>query len=245
MIEPTIQVMDVSLAYRLSRSQASSLKEFAIRAVKRQVSYERLWAVRGVSFEVHPGEIFALIGPNGAGKSSLMKTVARVLPPTTGRVIVRGSVAPMIELGAGFNTELTAYENIVLYGTLLGRRPEVMRERVPEILEWADLTEFGNVPVRNFSTGMLARLGFAVATDVQPDVLVIDEVLSVGDERFQSRSKDRMASLMEGGASVLLVSHALDMVEELADRVLWLDHGSPMMVGDPDKVVAAYQEWSE
>ncbi|MEX2322689.1 MAG: ABC transporter ATP-binding protein [Acidimicrobiia bacterium] len=245
MTEPTIGVTDLGLAYRLTRNQASTLKEFAIRAVKRQVSHERLWAVRGVSFEVYPGEVFALVGPNGAGKSSLMKTVARVLPPTEGRVVVRGSVAPMIELGAGFNPELTANENIVLYGTLLGRRPEVMRERVPEILEWAELIEFGDVPVRNYSTGMLARLGFAVATDVQPDVLVIDEVLSVGDERFQTRSKARMASLMDGGAAVLLVSHALDLVEEIADRVLWLDHGSPMMVGDPDKVIAAYREWSE
>jgi ABC-2 type transport system ATP-binding protein len=242
--EPTISVTDLGLAYRLSRSQASTFKEFVIRAVKRQVSYERLWAVRGVSFDVDRGEVFALIGPNGAGKSSLMKTVARVLPPTEGRVVVRGSVAPMIELGAGFNVELTARENIVLYGTLLGRHPDTMRERTSPILEWANLEEFADVPVRSFSTGMLARLGFAVATDVRPDVLVVDEVLSVGDERFQAKSKVRVTELMEGGASVLLVSHSLDTVEEIADRVLWMDHGRPMMLGDPKEVVAAYREWS-
>jgi ABC-2 type transport system ATP-binding protein len=242
--EPTISVTDLGLAYRLTRSQASTFKEFVIRAVKRQVSYERLWAVRGLSFDVYPGEVFALVGPNGAGKSSLLKTVARVLPPTEGRVVVRGSVAPMIELGAGFNVELTAKENIVLYGTLLGRDPDTMRQRIAPILEWAALEEFGDVPVRSFSTGMMARLGFAVATDVRPDVLVVDEVLSVGDERFQTKSKARVTELMEEGASVLLVSHSLDTVEEIADRALWLDHGAPMMLGDPKEVVAAYREWS-
>lgn len=241
---PVIEAMDLGIAYRLARNRAGTLKEFAIQAVRRQVSHEKLWAVRGVSFEVAEGEVFAVIGPNGAGKSSLMKAVARVLPPSEGRVIVRGAVAPMIELGAGFNPELTAHENIVLYGTLLGRKPEFMRERVAAILEWADLTEFIDVPVRSFSTGMLARLGFAVATDVQPQVLVVDEVLSVGDETFQTRSRKRIEELMAGGASILLVSHALSLVEETASRVLWMDHGRSKMMGDPASVVAAYREWS-
>ena len=241
---PVVEAIDLGIAYRLARNRAGTLKEFAIQAVKRQVSHERLWAVRGVSFEVAQGEVFGVIGPNGAGKSSLMKAVARVLPPSEGRVIVRGAVAPMIELGAGFNPELTARENIVLYGTLLGRQPEFMRDRVPEILRWADLTDFTDVPIRSFSTGMLARLGFSVATDVQPEVLVVDEVLSVGDESFQLKSRRRIEELMDGGASILLVSHSLSMVEETANRVMWMDHGQPKMIGDPSSVVGAYREWS-
>lgn len=241
MNQPVVEVTDLGIAYRLSRNRATTFKEFAIRSVKRQVSYERLWAVRGVTFELHAGDVLGVIGPNGAGKSSLMKAVARVLPPTEGRVVVRGSVAPMIELGAGFNTELTARENIVLYGTLLGRRPEIMRTRVAPILEWADLMEFADVPIRSYSTGMMARLGFAVATDVQPDLLVVDEVLSVGDERFQEKSKRRIAELMSSGTSILLVSHSLDTVVEMADRVLWLDHGAPVALGDPAGVVAEYR----
>ncbi|HSM01045.1 MAG TPA: ABC transporter ATP-binding protein [Acidimicrobiia bacterium] len=244
MSTPVIEVTGVGIAYRLSRNRAGTLKEFAIQAVRRQVSHERLWAVRDVSFEVSGGEVFGIIGPNGAGKSSLMKAVARVLPPSEGRVIVRGSVAPMIELGAGFNPELTARENIVLYGTLLGRTPEFMRERTPEILQWAGLAEFTDVPIRSFSTGMLARLGFSVATDVQPDVLVVDEVLSVGDEAFQNKSRARIEELMVGGASILLVSHSLSMIADTADRVMWMDHGGAKMIGDPQEVVAAYQEWS-
>ena len=241
---PLIEVTDLGIAYRLSRNQASTFKEFIIRAVKRQVSFEQLWAVRDVSFKVAKGEVFGVIGPNGAGKSSLMKAVARVLPPSEGRVVVRGTVAPMIELGAGFNTELTAQENIVLYGTLLGRKPEFMRERVRGILEWADLLEFGDVPIRSFSTGMLARLGFSVATDVKPDVLVVDEVLSVGDESFQARSRARITELMNAGVSILLVSHALGMVRDTANRVMWMDHGRPKMIGRPGDVVDAYREWS-
>lgn len=244
MTEPVIEVHDLGIAYRLARSQASTLKEFAIRAMKRQVSFEQLWAVRDLSFKVEPGEVLGVIGPNGAGKSSLMKAVARVLPPSEGRVIVRGVVAPMIELGAGFNTELTAWENIVLFGTLLGRSPGVMRERAPAILEWAELVEFADVPLRSFSSGMLARLGFAVATDVDPDVLVVDEVLSVGDEAFQRRSKDRISSLMEGGTSIVLVSHGLEMVKAVADSVMWMDHGREKMAGSAEDVVEAYREWS-
>lgn len=241
MSDPAIHVENLGIAYRLSRNQASTFKEFIIRAVKRQVSFEKLWAVRGVSFSVFPGEVFGIIGPNGAGKSSLMKAVARVLPPSEGRVIVRGTVAPMIELGAGFNAELSAQENIVLYGALLGRSPEVMRQRVPAILAWADLADFSDVPIRSFSTGMLARLGFAVATDTQPDVLVVDEVLSVGDEAFQVTSRARIRALMDRGVSILLVSHDLSLVAETADRVMWMDHGTPRMIGEPAAVVEAYR----
>ncbi len=242
MTESMIEVTDLGIAYRLTRNQAATFKEFVIRAAKRQVSYERLWAVRGVSFTITRGEVFGVVGPNGAGKSSLMKAVARVLPPSEGRVVVRGSVAPMIELGAGFNPELSARENVVLYGTLLGRNPQVMRERVGPILDWASLNEFADVPIRSFSTGMLARLGFSVATDEQPDVLVVDEVLSVGDEAFQAKSKERIARIMDAGAAVLLVSHSLDLVSEIADRAMWMDHGRPVTIGPAADVVAAYRQ---
>jgi len=240
-IEPAIHADALGLAYRLSRNRAGSFKEFAIQAVKRQVEHERLWAVREVSFDIGPGEVFGVVGPNGAGKSSLMKIVARVLPPTEGRVVVRGSVAPMIELGAGFNPELTAYENIVLYGTLLGRPPELMRERAAGILEWAGLSEFTDVPTRSFSTGMLARLGFSVATDIQPDVLVVDEVLSVGDEAFQIKSRARIIQMIESGTAVVLVSHSLGLVAEVATTAMWMDHGTPQMIGPASDVVEAYR----
>jgi ABC-type polysaccharide/polyol phosphate transport system ATPase subunit len=239
--EPAIHADGVGLAYRLSRNRAGTFKEFAIQAVKRQVEHERLWAVREVSFEVTSGEVLGVVGPNGAGKSSLMKIVARVLPPTEGRVVVRGAVAPMIELGAGFNPELTAYENIVLYGTLLGRTPEFMRERAAGILAWAELTDFTDVPTRSFSTGMLARLGFSVATDVQPDVLVVDEVLSVGDEAFQNKSRARILQMIDSGTAVVLVSHNLSLVTEVATRAMWMDHGKPQMIGPAIEVVESYR----
>ncbi|MEX0699310.1 MAG: ABC transporter ATP-binding protein [Acidimicrobiia bacterium] len=240
MTAPSIEAIRVSLAYRISFDMAGTLKEYAIQAIKRQVRFEQLWAVSDVSFEVAPGEVLGVIGPNGAGKSTLMKMIARVLPPTSGRVIVRGSVAPMIELGAGFNHELTAYENILLYGTLLGRDPRAMRERAEAIVAWAELVDFLHVPTRSFSSGMLARLGFAVATDAKPDVLVVDEVLSVGDAAFQEKSKERILAMIEDGASVLFVSHDLEAVKEIADRALWLDRGRVRALGPVKEVVDEY-----
>jgi ABC-2 type transport system ATP-binding protein len=239
--EPAISAKNVRLEFRLSRSNVGSIKEFAIKKAKREMKYESLWALDDVSFEVAKGEVFGIIGPNGAGKSTLMKIMARVLPPTEGRVIVRGSVAPMIELGAGFNTDLTGYENIVMYGTLLGRTPHRMGERAPAIAEWADLTNFIDVPLRTYSSGMLARLAFSIATDIEPDVLVVDEVLSVGDAAFQIRSQKRMKDLIERGASVVIVSHDLDTVLNLADRAMWIDKGKMIMTGAPVDVVNAYE----
>lgn len=238
---PAIEVTEASLAFRLSRSRAGTLKEAAIQMMKSQLNYEQLWALKGVSLEVPNGEVLGVIGPNGAGKSTLMKMLARVLPPTEGRVVVRGTVAPMIELGAGFNTEMTAFENIVMYGALLGRTPEFMRERAEEIAHWADLDDFIDVPLRSYSSGMLARLGFSVATDTEPDVLIVDEVLSVGDAAFQQKSAERMERMIAEGASVVLVSHNMSTVLEIADRVIWLDRGLIKMEGDPVEIVAAYE----
>ncbi len=209
--------------------------------MKRQIDYEQLWALKGISLEVYDGEVLGVVGPNGAGKSTLMKMIARVLPPTEGRIVVRGTVAPMIELGAGFNMELTAFENIVMYGALLGRNPDYMRERAPEIAHWAELDDFIDVPLRSYSSGMLARLGFSVATDTEPDVLIVDEVLSVGDAAFQHKSAERMGHMIADGASVVLVSHSLGTVLEIADRVMWLDQGLIRLEGDPEEVISAYQ----
>ena len=242
MSDPAISVRDVRLEYRLSRSRTGSIKEYTIQLMKRERNYESLWALDGVSFEVAEGEVFGIIGPNGAGKSTLMKVMARVLPPTTGRVLVRGSVAPMIELGAGFNNDQTGLENIIMYGTLLGRTPDHMRSRAEAIAEWADLSDYIDVPLRSYSSGMLARLAFSIATDIEPDVLVVDEVLSVGDAAFQMRSGERMMTLIDRGASVVIVSHNLSSVLDLADRAMWLDHGKSLMTGDPATVVDAYEK---
>jgi ABC-2 type transport system ATP-binding protein len=239
---PSVVATNIGLAYRMARDQAGSMKEFAINMLKRQVVYESLWALDDVSFEIEKGEVFGVVGPNGAGKSTLMKVLAGVLPPSSGRVVVRGLVSPMIELSGGMNPEMTGRENIVLFGVLLGRDPEYMRERVGPISEWAELTEFLDVPNRNYSTGMVARLGFAIATDVKPEILLVDEVMAVGDEAFRRKSNERLQELMDGGTTVVIVSHSLNAVRNMADRVMWLDHGRIKMVGDAETVVQAYQD---
>jgi len=236
-----IRMDNVRLGYRLARNTGSSLKEFAISMFKRQVTYQTLWALDGIDLQVSPGEVVAVIGDNGAGKSTLMKLIARVLPPSEGRVRVRGRIAPMIELGAGLNPDLSGLENIVLYGTLLGREPSHMRQRAPTIAAWAELTDYMNVPVRNYSSGMQARLAFAVAVDTEPDVLLVDEVLSVGDESFQRRSLSRIESMIAGGTAVVLVTHNMSQVLERASRVIWLEHGRLRMSGLPQAVVTAYR----
>lgn len=240
--ELLIDATDVGLEYRLSKSSYGTLKEFAISALKRQVKYDSLWALKDVSLQVHRGHVLGIIGPNGGGKSTLLKILARVIPPTKGRVIVRGDVAPMIELGAGFNGDLTGFENIVMYGALLGRDVDYMKESAPGIAEWAGVADFLNVPLRSYSSGMLARLGFAVATDITPDVLIIDEVLSVGDEAFQAQSLDRMLELIESGTAVVFVSHDLSAMRRIATEVMWLDHGSIVTVGDPHEICASYED---
>jgi ABC-2 type transport system ATP-binding protein len=202
--------------------------------------YEEFFALRNVSFDIARGETVSVIGRNGAGKSTLLKVIARVLPPTRGRVIVRGQVAPMIELGAGFNYELTGAENIVLYGTLLGRTPREMRSRIEAIADWAGLTEHLDIPIRAYSSGMTARLAFATATDVTPDLLIIDEILSVGDEDFREKSAARTVEMMNSGCAVLLVSHDLDAVQRMSTRAIYLADGIPKISGVPKEVIEEY-----
>jgi len=239
---PPVRVEDVVLEYRVPRHRASSLKETLVRIARRGIQYDVLRAVDGVSFDVKAGEVFGIVGPNGAGKSTLMKVLARVLPPTSGRVRVSGRVSPMIELGAGFNAEQTGRENVILYGTLLGRDARYMRSRCSAIADWAGLSDYLDVPVRAYSSGMVARLAFSVAVDVDPSVLLVDEILSVGDAAFQQKSGQRMAELIGGGTAVVLVSHQLQQIVTRCHRALWLDHGVAKALGPPAEVVAAYAQ---
>ena len=242
MSDVIIEATEVSLAYRRTRHRVSSLKQTAIDTIKRKMQHEEFYALKNVSLQLRKGETLAVIGRNGAGKSTFLKVVARVLPPSTGRIIVRGDVAPMIELGAGFNPELTGAENIVLYGALLGRSVAEMRSRIEPIAEWAGLTEHLDIPVRAYSSGMVARLAFATATDKSPDLLLIDEVLSVGDEEFRDKSSERTQEMMKSGAAVVLVTHDIETVRKMADRVIYLDHGTVKADGDPESVIQAYHD---
>ncbi len=239
--QPPVSVRGVGLAYRLTLSRSASMKQHALDLMRRRVEYRQLWALRDVDLTVDRGEVLAVVGANGAGKSTLMKLMARVLPPTTGRVVVRGLLAPMIELGAGFNPELTGTENVLLYGSILGRDPRELRRRVPAIAEWAELEDRMDAPLRTYSSGMIARLAFSTAVDVQPEVLLVDEVLSVGDEAFQQRCNDRMAEMVHGGACVVLVTHSMEQVVRRASRAVLLQDGQIVEEGDPAGVVAAYR----
>ncbi len=237
---PVIEVIDASVSYMIRHGASPTLKETVIQSLKRQSHDVEVRAIQNLSFSLYPGDVLAVIGRNGAGKSTLLKMLARVLPPTKGRVIVRGNVSPMIELGAGFNGELNGIENIVLYGTLLGRTPKQMRERTPLISAWAGLDESINLPLRTYSSGMVARLAFAIATDIVSDLILIDEVLSVGDAEFQEKSKVKMKELINSNSAVVLVTHDLKAVKEMAHKALWIDHGKAMKYGDVDSVIDAY-----
>jgi ABC-2 type transport system ATP-binding protein len=235
-----IELTNASVTYRIRHGASPTLKETIINSIKREKHDVEVKALNGMSFSVKSGEVLAVVGRNGAGKSTLLKLLAGVLPPTTGRVQVAGSVAPMIELGAGFNGELTGRENVILYGTLLGRTPKEMESRVSRIAEWADLEDSIDLPLRTYSSGMVAKLAFSVATDEKSDVILVDEVLSVGDAEFQERSKARMRELFKGDAAVVLVTHDAQSVRELATKAIWIDHGQVMKYGEVNSVLDAY-----
>lgn len=237
-----VRIEDVSAVYKVNRQRITSLKEYAIRRVKREIVNEEFWALRGISLELTRGEVFGILGRNGAGKSTLLKVVARVLRPTQGRIWVKGSVAPLLEMGAGFHPELTGRENVALYGSLLGYTRQEMAAKLPGIVEFAELSEFIDSPLRTYSTGMVARLGFSVATDVKPDVLIVDEVLGVGDEAFQRKSQERMKGFGEQGATILMVAHNSKLIADMCDRAIWLDHGECKMIGPAAEVADAYHQ---
>jgi ABC-2 type transport system ATP-binding protein len=237
-----IEVQNVDLKYIIRHGRATTLKEVAISAINRLNLDITVNALTDISFTLDRGEVLAIIGHNGAGKTSLLKVIARVLPPTSGVVKVNGSVAPMLQLGAGFNPELSGEENILLFGVLLGNRTNEMRSRVADIAEWAGLTEHIKLPLRTYSSGMVARLGFAVATFQKSDVLIVDEILGVGDAEFKEKSNARMRDLIAHGEATILVSHDLTIVESLATKVLWLDHGKQMMFGGTTEVLDVYRK---
>jgi ABC-2 type transport system ATP-binding protein len=238
----TIEITNVGLTYRVLKNKTGSLKELFRDILHRKVRVQNYVALKDVSFTVDSGEVIAIIGKNGAGKSTLLKILAQVLPPTSGKVKVTGSIAPMIELGAGFHGEMTGAENVLFYSTLMGRDVNRTKSRTASIGEWAGVTDHMDFPLRTFSSGMVARLAFATATDETADVLLIDEVLSVGDADFQLKSSARMSELINKGAAVVLVSHDMSAVRNLSQKAVWLENGVVKMSGPTEQVVSAYEK---
>ena len=236
-----IRVENVSMMFNLSREKVDSLKEYIVKALKRQLYYDEFWALSDVSFEVKKGEVFAVMGFNGAGKSTLLKIIAGVFKPTKGRVEVNGLIAPLIELGAGFDPEFTAKENVMMNGAMFGYPPSFMESRYDEIIDFAELHDFQNVPIKNFSSGMMARLAFAVATNVEPEILIADEILGVGDFKFQEKCKERIGKMIENGVTVLLVSHTAATVKQMCSRAILLDKGAVVALGSAADVCEVYQ----
>lgn len=240
MSETVIQVRDVSMHFNLMEEKVDSIKEYVVKLLKGKLLYNDFIALNHVSFDVQKGDILGFIGFNGAGKSTLLKILAGVLTPTTGSVTVKGTIAPLIEVGAGFDPELTARENIYLNGAILGYSKAFIEQKFDSIIEFAELKDFVNVPVKNFSSGMYARLGFSIATAVQPDILIVDEVLSVGDFRFQQKCEERIHKMIEEGVTILLVSHDISMIERLCNKTLWLDHGEMKALGQTNEICDIY-----
>lgn len=236
-----IEAKNISFAYRVLNKQHSSLKTLFRDFLHGRVSIEDYVAIKDITFEIKKGETVAIIGKNGAGKSTLLKILARVIKPTTGSILITGQVAPMIELGAGFNAELTGKENILFYSALLDRDIDKVRPRINEIINWAGVADHLDYQLRTYSTGMIARLAFSVATSEIPDILLIDEVLSVGDGEFAIKSRQRLLKIINSGCTVIMVSHDLATVAELAQKVIWIEKGEIKMVGLPTEVIAAYQ----
>jgi ABC-2 type transport system ATP-binding protein/lipopolysaccharide transport system ATP-binding protein len=230
----------VSVRYRVPHERVSGIKEYAIRRIQRRLVYRDFWALKDISFQVQTGEVFGIIGQNGAGKSTLLKVMARVLHPTRGRVLMIGRLAPLLELGGGFHPELTGRENIYMNMALLGHSRPTTQALFDKIVDFAELAEFIEAPLRTYSTGMTARLGFAVATAIRPEILLVDEVLSVGDSRFQQKCLDRMYGFQSQGTTVVIVSHSMATIETFCSRAMWLDHGEMQACGDVSEVIQHY-----
>lgn len=236
-----IEVSDVNMQFHMNLDKILSLKEYVTRKLSGKLMYKNFTALDHVSFSVKRGETLGLIGENGAGKSTLLKVISGILKPTRGSVICRGNVVPMLELGSGFDMELTGRENIFLNGAILGYGEDFLKGKYDEIVDFSGLGQFIEVPIRNYSSGMLARLAFSIATVVNPEILIVDEILSVGDVSFQEKSKKRMLEMMGGGATVLFVSHSVNQVREMCGEVIWLEHGCIKMQGRAEEVCNAYQ----
>jgi ABC-2 type transport system ATP-binding protein/lipopolysaccharide transport system ATP-binding protein len=229
------------MQFNLSREKVEHLKEYFIKFMKRQLFYEKFDALTDISFDIQKGDIFGIVGLNGSGKSTILKIVSGILKPTNGTVQTMGTIAPLIELGAGFDMELTARENIYLNGSVLGFSKREIDERFDDIVAFSEMQEFLDVPMKNYSSGMVARIGFAIATITKPDILIIDEILAVGDFHFQEKCEARISEMMDGGTTVLIVSHAIDQIERLCRHVMWLEKGRVHMIGGTDEVCEAYR----
>jgi len=242
MSKPMIEVKNVKMKFKMSDEPLNSLKEIFTKAVTGKLKFNEFLAMDGVTFNVEKGETIGLIGSNGAGKSTTLKVISGILKPTEGKVIVRGNIVPMLELGAGFDLELTGKENIYLNGAILGYTKEYLESKYEEIVDFAEIREFIDMPIRNYSSGMMARLAFSIASVVQPEILIVDEILAVGDAKFQEKSLKRMQELMSGGATVLFVSHDLEKIEEMCDHIVWLEKGQVKQYGDAKTVCKAYKK---
>lgn len=240
MSKTIIQVDDVTMRFRMNNDRILSLKEFVTTALRGKLEYNDFTALNHVSFNVKKGETLGLIGRNGAGKSTMLKLISGILKPTEGSVSIYGSIVPMLELGSGFDMDLTGRENIFLNGAILGYSEGFLKSKYDEMVAFSNLGQFIEMPIRNYSSGMLARLAFSIASMVEPEVLIVDEILSVGDAYFQEKSKTRMLELMGGGTTVLFVSHSLNQIREMCDRCIWLEHGQIKAVGPAKEVCDAY-----
>ncbi|UYZ34722.1 ABC transporter ATP-binding protein [Clostridium beijerinckii] len=240
MSENAVEIKNVSMMFNKSSERIDNIKEYIVRLAKRNIMFEEFWALKDVSFNIKKGEAIGIVGLNGSGKSTLLKIIAQVMKPTKGSVTVNGSIAPLIELGAGFDMDLSARENIFLNGAVLGYSRAEMKKKFEEIMDFAELWDFVDVAVKNYSSGMIARLGFAIATAHTPDILIVDEILGVGDYKFQEKCEKRMNEIISHGATIIFVSHSIKQVRELCTRAVWIEKGNVVMIGDVEEVCDKY-----
>ena len=237
-----IEVKNVTMRFNMSKERVDSLKEYVIKFAKHQLKYEEFIALNDVSLSIKKGEVVGIVGLNGSGKSTLLKVISGILRPSDGSAAIVGSISPLIELGAGFDYDLTARENVFLNGSVLGFSKKTMTEKMDEIIDFAELRDFMDVAIKNFSSGMVARLGFSIATITRPDILIVDEILAVGDFLFQQKCEKRISEMMSGGTTVIIVSHSIGQFERLCNRVIWLDKGNVIMDGPTQEVCDLYKE---
>lgn len=238
-----IDIKDVSMKFKKGTEKIDSFKQYIIKKIKKEIKYNHFTALDGINLKITKGEVIGFVGLNGAGKSTLLKIVSGVQKPTSGSIDVNGKVSPLLELGAGFDNDLTGRENIYLNGLILGYSKDYIKENIDKIIDFAEVREFIDTPIKNYSSGMRARLGFAIATIKTPDILIVDEVLSVGDGRFRKKSENRMLELIKSDATVLFVSHSLEQIRRLCTKVVWLEKGKVKMIGDTNEVCDLYEEY--
>ncbi len=244
-IENAVELRNVEMHFNMSKEKLESLKEYFLKLAQRKLMFEDFIALNDISFDIKKGDVFGILGLNGSGKSTTLKVISGILEPTKGTVETNGVIAPLIELGAGFDLELTARENIYLNGSVLGFSKKFMDEKFEDIVEFSEMRDFLDVPMKNYSSGMVARIGFAIATVTTPDILIVDEILSVGDFLFQQKCEDRINAMLNGDTTVIIVSHSIEQIERLCKHCMWLDHGKIKMIGEAKEVCDAYKQFEK